>query len=278
MKNRIVIWGTNGTDEKVLIALELQTEASKVMLYTFPEALATAEFSGKLMKDWREGRDVEFPEGYTTIERELSVTEGLLPDDLKVDRTDVIQRAQTEWHFVVLSTKLHQVYQHELAEFKEKIQQLSTYDNKVFDGLKAFWDKVQSQSRDRNLFREHADSLRDNINVLFEDLKKLRSKVQEEFMSASSSVADDFNKALDDIDERITAGGQRLGNVFDELKQLQQRYRTARLSNEHRNQIWDRIDGAFKKAKERKFGAGAADEGNAVERRLAGLVDALKRM
>jgi hypothetical protein len=78
------------------------------------------------------------------------VTEGLLPDDLKVDRTDVIQRAQTEWHFVVLSTKLHQVYQQELAEFKEKIQQLSTYDNKVFDGLKAFWDKVQSQSRDRN--------------------------------------------------------------------------------------------------------------------------------
>lgn len=97
-------------------------------------------------------------------------------------------------------------------------------------------------------------------------------------MSASSSVADDFNKALDDIEERINAGGQRLGNVFDELKQLQQRYRTARLSNEHRNQIWDRIDGAFKKAKERKFGAGAADEGNAVERRLAGLVDALKRM
>lgn len=97
-------------------------------------------------------------------------------------------------------------------------------------------------------------------------------------MSASSAVADDFNKALDDIEERITAGGQRLNNVFDELKQLQQRYRTARLSNEHRNQIWDRIDGAFKKAKERKFGAGAADEGNAVERRLAGLVDALKRM
>lgn len=278
MKNRIVIWGTNGADEKVLIALELQTEASKVMLYTFPEALATAEFSGKLMKDWREGREVEFPEGFTTIERELSVTEGLLPEDLKVDRTDVIQRAQTEWHFVVLSTKLHQVYQQELAEFKEKIQQLSSYDNKVFDGLKAFWDKVQSQSRDRNLFREHADSLRDNINVLFEDLKKLRSKVQEEFMSASSAVADDFNKALDDIEERINAGGQRLGNVFDELKQLQLRYRTARLSNEHRNQIWDRIDGAFKKAKERKFGAGAADEGNAVERRLAGLVDALKRM
>jgi chromosome segregation ATPase len=280
MKNRIVIWGTNAAEEKVLIALELQTEASKVMLYTFSEAAATAEFVTKMMNEWRDGKEVEFPEGHTAVERGLSVTESLLPEELKVERGDVIQRAQTEWHFVVLSTKLHQAYQQELAEFKEKIQQLSTYDNKLWDGLKGFWDKVQSQSRDRNLFREHADNLRDNINVLFEDLKKLRTKVQGEFAQASAAVADEFNKALDDIDGRIEAGSQRLTNVFEELKQLQQRYRTARLSNEHRNQIWDRIDGAFKKAKERKFGAGA-NEGSAGERhdrRLAGLVDAQKRM
>ncbi|MBL7828358.1 MAG: hypothetical protein JNJ57_17130 [Saprospiraceae bacterium] len=280
MKNRIVIWGTNASEEKVLIALELQTDASRVMLYTFPEAIAGIEFVNKMMNEWRDGKELEFPEGHTSIQRELSVTESLLPDDLKVEKSDIIQRAQTEWHFVVLSTKLHQVYQQELAEFKEKVQQLTTYDGKVWDGLKAFWDKVQSQSRDRNLFREHADSLRDNINVLFEDLKKLRTQVKNEFLSASAGVADEFNKALEDIEGRIAAGGQKLGNVFEDLKQLQQRYRTARLSNEHRNQIWDRIDGAFKKAKERKFGA-SANEGSAAERhdrRLTGLLDAQKRM
>ena len=142
MKNKVVIWGTNAENEKVLIALELKADANKVILYTFPETIATDEFVNKMMNDWRDGKEVEFPEGHTTLERELSVTESLLPDDLKVERGDIIQRAQTEWHFAVLSAKLHAAYQQELAEFKEKIQSLSAYDNKIWDGLKAFWDKV----------------------------------------------------------------------------------------------------------------------------------------
>ncbi len=281
MKNKIVIWGTNEADEKVLIALELQPAANKVMLYTFSESIATEEFVAKMMSDWREGKDVEFPEGHTTTERVLSVTESLLPDELKVERgSDLIQRAQTEWHFVVLSTKLHQVYQQELEDFKEKVAQLSTYDNKVWDGLKSFWDKVQNQSRERNLFRDHANLLRDNINLLFEDLKLMRKKVQGEFMDASAGVASEFNKSLDDIDARIAAGGSKLGSVFEELKQMQSRYREARMSNEHRNQIWNRLDKAFKKAKERKFGPSANDGSLADrhDRRLTGLADALKRM
>ncbi len=281
MKNKIVIWGTNAADEKVLIALELQAEASKVMLYTFPEAIATEEFVTKMMNDWRDGKAVDFPEGHTAIERELSVTESLLPDDLKVtERGEIILRAQTEWHFAVLSSKLHQAYQQELAEFKEKVEQLTSYDGKMWDGLKAFWDKVQGQSRERNLFRHHADNLRDNINLLFEDLKKMRTKVQSEFVAASATVADDFNKALDDIDARIVAGGSRLNSVFEELKQMQRRYKDARMSNEHRNQIWNRLDDAFKKAKERKFGP-SANDGSLAERhdrRLSGLVEAQKRM
>lgn len=280
MKNKVVIWGTNAENEKVLIALELNADANKVMLYTFPEAIATDEFVNKMMNEWRDGKDVELPEGHTTLERELSVTESLLPDDLKVERGDIIQRAQTEWHFAVLSAKLHAAYQQELAEFKEKVQALSAYDNKVWDGLKAFWDKVQVQSRERNLFREHADNLRDNINALFEDLKSMRSRMQGEFMSASQGVYEEFSKVLDEVDAKIAAGSSKLGTIFEELKQIQRRYRDARLSNEHRNQLWDRIDGAFKRAKERKFGP-AANEGSVTERherRLGGLMEAVKRM
>lgn len=280
MKNKVVVWGTNAENEKVLIALELQAEANKVILYTFPEALAPEEFVNKMMGDWRDGKPVEFPEGHTMLERELSVTDSLLPDDLKVDRGDLIQRAQTEWHFAVLSAKLHTVYQQELAEFKEKVQALSAYDSKVWDSLKTFWDKVQSQSRERNLFREHADNLRDNINGLFDDLKKMRSQVQSEFMETSKGVYEEFNKALDDIEGRIAAGGAKLNSVFEDLKQMQRRYRDARMSNEHRNQLWDRLDGAFKKAKERKFGP-SANEGSIADRhesRMKGLNDAIKRM
>ena len=281
MKKNLVIWGTNEADEKVLIALELKADEGKVMLYTFPEAIVSEEFDNKMMEEWRVGKDLEFPEGYETNERKLSVTESLLPENLKVDRGDLIQRTQTEWHFIVLSSKLHQAYKQELEEIKEKVEKIgSNYDNKLWDDLKQFWDKVQTQSRERNLFREHANNLRDNIDQLFEELKKVRKKLQGEFMAASSVVADEFNKALDEVEERIASGGAKLNTVFEDLKKMQRDYRKARLSNTHRNQIWNRIDKAFKKAKERKFGP-EANAGSVVdrhERRMTGLEDAMKRM
>ncbi len=280
MKNKVVIWGANAQDEKVLIALELQAATNKVLLYTFPEAVATEEFVEQMMNQWRNGNEVEFPEGYATLERELSVTENLLPEDLKVDRTDIIQRAQTEWHFAILSAKLHAAYQQELAEFKEKIEALGAYDHNLWDNLRSFWNKVQDQARDRNLFREHADNLRDNINALFDVLKQMRSRVQDEFMTVSQKVFDDFNKSLEDVEARIAAGGNKLNSVFEDLKQMQRKYRDAKMSNEHRNALWTRLDGAFKAAKARKFGA-SVNEGSIVERherRLSGLMDAVRRM
>lgn len=280
MRNKLVIWGTNAENEKVLIALELQAEANKIVLYTFPEAIVTEDFSNKMMAEWRTGATLPFPEGYNTLERELSVTDSLLPDDLKVDRPDLIQRAQTEWHFSVLSAKLHKAYEQELEEFREKIRALTAYDNNLWDSLRGFWDKVQEQSRERNLYREHADSLRDNINGLFDDMKKMRTRVQDEFSTASQKVFEDFNTGLADIEKRIEAGGSKLNSVFEDLKQMQRRYRDARMSNEHRNKLWERLDGAFKAAKERKFGP-SANEGSLVERqerRIEGLNEAMKRM
>jgi len=281
MKNKLVIWGTNAENEKFLIALELQAETSKVMLHMFPEAIADEEFVQKMMQDWREDKaEVAFPEGVQTTERELSVTDGLLPENIKADRADLVQRAQTEWHFAVLSAKLHAAYRQELAEFKEKVATMSTYDNKIFTNLRSFWDKVQNQSRERNLYRQHADELRDGINELFETLKEVRKRVNSEFNEASQSVYEGFNKALEEIEALIASGGSKFNTVFDELKKMQREYHHTRMSNEHRNKLWDRLDVAFKKAKERKFGP-AANEGTIAgrhDKRLSALEDAIKRL
>ncbi len=281
MKNKLVIWGKNAENEKILIALELQAEANTVMLHTFPESVTDEAFVQAMMNEWRDNKsEVSFPEGTQSVERELSVTDGLLPDEIKADRPDLVQRAQTEWHFAVLSAKLHAAYQQELAEFKEKVEALSTYDNKIFTNLRAFWDKVQNQSRERNLFRQHADDLRDGINALFEQLKEARKRVNSEFNEVSQNVYEGFNKALDEIEERIASGGAKFNSVFDELKKMQREYHNTRMSNEHRNKLWDRLDAAFKKAKERKFGpeANAGTIADRHDKRLSGLEDAIKRL
>lgn len=280
MKNRIVIWGKNEQDERVLIALELKPEANKVNLHTFPESVAGDDFTKKMMETWRSGAEVEFPEGATTVVRDLAVTESLLPENLKVDRSDIINRAQSEWHFVVLSHKMSQVYQSELAELREKVNAMTAYDKKAWDGVKAFWDKVSEQVKDRNLFREHSDNLRDGINELFEQLKTLRAQADVVYKETSGQVLSELNSALDAVEAKIQSGGGRFSTVFDDLKALQSKYRQSKMTREDGDKIWNRLDAAFKAAKERRFGPGA-NEGSVSERherRLAGLVDAIKKM
>ncbi len=280
MKTKLVLWGSNATDEKILIAMQLRPEDNKVDIWTFPETVATDEFARQLLGDWRNNVAVTFPGEATHLERELSMTDNLLPEEIKVERGDIVQRAQTEWHFVVLSSKLNEVYQTELSELKEKVEGLTSFNNEVWNDLKTFWNKVQDQVRERNLLRDHADSLRDETNKIFAKLKDLRSALDEEFRQLSQEHLESFMSALSDIEQQA-AEGTRLPSLFDELKKLQRSFRETKLTREHRSKIWERLDAAFKVVKEKRFGPNANNESSAVERltrRYNGLLGAIDKM
>lgn len=280
MKPRLVLWGTNAQNERVLIALELRPEDNKVNICTFPENIITEEFHQKMMDEWRDGKPLDFPEGYTTLERELTVTESLLPEELKVERGDVVQRAQTEWHFMVLSTKLNESYNAELGALKDRVEKLESYDNDLWDELKNFWDKVQGQVRDRNLLKSHSDNLRDSINHLFDHLKKLRSRLDEEFDRVSKDNYEKFLNAINTVEKKIT-DGLRLAPIFDELKEMQRNFRDAKLSREHRSKVWEKLDAAFKAVKEKRFGPETGDDKSPLDRlnrRYEGLLAAIEKM
>ena len=281
MKTRLVLWGTDAHEEKILIAVELLEDQNQVKVLTFPELTATQEFYTKMMNIWREGTNIPLPEGHTEIIRELSITDSLLPDDIKTLRSDILNRAKTEWHFVVLSAKLYSAYNDEIEDIKERIEKLTDFDGGLWEEMKGFWNKVQKQSAEKNLFRKHSNDLRTKTNGLFDKMKEMKKTLNDEFEKASKERLDVFYKKLDVIEEKIEKG-LGLQPIFNELKDLQRSFKNIDLTRRDRNNLWKRTDKAFKKVKEKKYGKSGASGGNSalarVSSRYDGLLNAIKKM
>lgn len=280
MKTRIVMWGTNEKDEKILIAIALRAEDNVVDIFTFPFESTSEEFYNLMLNEWRESHEVTFPEGVTHIIRPLTASDTLLPPELKVDRTDIIQRAQTEWHFVVLSNKLYQAFHSELEEIKDKIKGADHYKNQLWEDMKAAWEKVQKNIFDKTLLREHGQQLREMTNDIFTQLKNMRKDMDSEVDRISKEIADSFNSKLDEVEAKIKSG-LGLQPLFNDLKRLQQEFKDAQLSRGDRAKIWKRIDVAFKAVKEKKFGERSTKDTSALDRlnrRYEGLLSAIDKM
>ena len=99
---------------------------------------------------------------------------------------------------------------------------------------------------------------------MFGKLKELRSKLDDEFQTMSKSNVNNFFEKLDDVENRIKEG-LRLQSVFEDLKQMQRRFRDTKFTREDRSSVWKRLDGAFKTVKEKRFGPGANREASPSE-------------
>lgn len=283
MKRKIVLWGTNEKDEKILVALHLKDKEGVVDLYTFDEEMATEDFYNAMLNQWRENVEVEMPEGHQVVQRPLNISDSILPDTVKVQRTDIIARAQTEWHFVVLSAKLYEMYRSELEDLSDTVENLKEYDNKIWTEMRNFWSKVQEQVNEKNLFRDHAATLKSKTNKMFDQLKTLKKDVEAKYEETSTQYKETILGELGDIESKIEKG-LGLKPIFEELKQLQSRLRGMKFTKKDRDVVWNKVDAAFKVVKEKRFGdkgKGQAGSTNAVGRhqgRLDGLENAIQKM
>ncbi len=280
MRTRLVFWGTNEKNEKILLGLSLNDEANTIDVTMFPGESVSEEFAEQFRQEWRQGKEILLPDPHTTLSRPLSISDSILPEGFKVDREDILKRAQTEWHFVVLSGKLYRAYHSELEDLQEQVAGLTGFDSGVWEELKTFWSKVQEQAREKNLFRDHANHIRDNTNALFEDLKKLRKQVDAEFQTASQQHLANFKEQLDGLQKKVN-DGLSLNPVFKELKEIQNKFKDTKFTGSHRKQIWRQLDGLFKEVKEKKFGPESNEKQNAdsrLQKRYDGLLSAIGRM
>ena len=280
MKTRIVMWGNNEKDEKVLIAISLRAEDNVVDIFTFPFESTSEEFYNLMLNEWRENHEVTFPENHSHITRPLTAADSLLPPELKVDRADIIHRAQTEWHFIVLSNKLYQTFHDELKDIKDKLKGADNYKNQLWEEMKEVWEKIQKNIFDKTLLRDHGQQLREMTNDIFTQLKNMRKELDTEVDRVSKELADKFNTKLDEVEEKVKSG-LGLQPLFNDLKRMQQEFKDAQLSRGDRAKIWKRIDIAFKAVKEKKFGEKSTRDTSALDRlnrRYEGLMSAIDKM
>jgi hypothetical protein len=279
MKTKIVLWGKTENDEKVLVAVELVETDNLVKTHVIPESEATEIFYNRMLNEWRFETEIEFPEGTKSFEKHLTLTEDILPEGLKVDRQDLILRAKTEWHFVVLSKKLFDLYSSELEDFRERIDKLTEFDNGVWEELKGLWTKVQGQIQEKNLFRNHIDSLRNKTDELFRDLKDLKKRAEKDLREDSKRHYSQFSEIMEKVEEKIESG-LGLQPLFEELKDIQDQFKKTSFTREHRRQLWDRIDQSFKAIKEKRYGGNPEDRSPMarLQRRYDGLLNAIEKM
>ena len=223
MRNKLVLWGKNAQDERVLITLELQAEDNKITLREYEEESVPDPVYRAIMDQWRLDQEVALPDPKRELERELRVAENLLPEDLTADRADLLLRAQTEWHFTVLSEKLRKAYQAELEEIKDRIERSEAFQSEQWDSLRDFWRKVQDQIRDRTILREHTDEIKKQTNALFATLKERRSALDQEFKERSKENLEWFHNTLAEIEERIEKN-MPFNNIFKDLRDLQRKF------------------------------------------------------
>ncbi len=282
MKDRLVIDAERDQGEKVLLALQLQEGEEQVKIYVFPEAVATESFEKELMDKWRKGEEVDFPEGYSEMERPLTMSDPILPASftLNDDNAELVKRAQTEWHFKMLSHKLSQEFQKELDELREKIESLDSYSKDYWDALKTFWDKVQTQVREKTLQWQHTKPLKEVTNSLFTKLKTLRKQFDEQLRERSAVYKEELTKALEDIEQKIN-NDARLKPLFDELRELQSTFWNKELIRKHRAELKAYFDKLFQEIKQKRYGSTEGSPHDPVarlERRMSGLLKAIEKM
>lgn len=278
MKTKIVIHGSMGSDENkqtFLLALELKPIENKIHAWLIPSNTADNDASSTFSTTWINNASTEMPPEAKFSEHSLSASQSILPQGFQTDQQDFVSRTQTEWIFIVLSTKLFQRYQDELNELREQVEQLSSYSKPKWEAMKVFWSKVQNQINEKNLFKDHSLILKNHTNNLFAHLKKLRSAQDAVFEKVAQENYEKLILQLTAL-ELVAKEGNKLDETFKKLKQLQSEFKNTQLTRSLRSQFWEKIDAVFKEVKLKRNPE--SNPQDRLSRRIEGLIKAIAKM
>jgi len=243
MNTRLVLWGEIGTDRKALIAIFLDEETAKIHLYAFPKEEVTKEVQDALFIEWKNGGDFTFPENAIHWEVDAN-SDTILPENVKVDRTDIVLQSQHKWGKKLMSTKINQLLMDEVKLLEEKASVLADYDASLWDKAKAQWEKISSYQKKNEISWEQTTVLKDRINSVFEALKAVKRINHENEDQANAVLVKSYFRRIEDLQSKLIYADQ-WKHIFDELKKMQAELKEAAIRWNHKKNLYNKINEIF---------------------------------
>lgn len=273
-KNRFATSGLNQKDEAIFVALELNVNSMNIEVKHFTTSGMKDEEIDLILKKFVSGEDVEFPVN-TIIENRSFTEESLLPDNIKIEgKSGAIRQLQNEWSYLLLNAKLFEQFNAQLEDIKIKAAELKHFSSDIFEEAKEFWEKVLDYKKEREISQEKLAYFKEEINGVFDHLKKLKESLLRQKDASSEKIRQEFSELLTSIDTRIEVQGVHFKSILEELKAMQSKLRTEDIKRDIKNILFDDIQSRYDRIKLRRD----AVMGGVNNSRIDGLNLALARM
>lgn len=243
MNTRLVLWGEIGTDRKALIAIHLDEETAKIHIHAFPKEDVTKEIQDALFVEWKNGGEYTFPD--TAIHWEIDANnDTILPEDVKVDRLDVVLQSQHKWGKKLMSSRINQLLSDEVKLLEEKASVVAEYDQSLWDKAKAQWEKIASYQKKNEISWEQTTVLKDKINTVFEALKAVKRINHENEDHANAALVKSYYKRIEELQSKLIYNDQ-WKFIFDELKKIQAELKDVAIRWNHKRNIYNQVNAIF---------------------------------
>lgn len=243
MNTRLVLWGEIGTDRKALIALYLDEPTTKIHIYAFPKEEVSREVQDQLFSEWKNGGELAFPE--TALHWEIDAnSDSILPEEVKVERVDLVLQSQHKWSKKLMSTKINQMLEDETRLLEEHANAVTEYDKTLWDKTKTQWEKIASYQKKNEITWEQTTVLKEKINSIFDALKALKRLNTENEDQANSAFVKQIQKRIEDLQSKLIYADQ-WKYIFDELKKTQNEIKDVNMRWAVKKKLYDSINQIF---------------------------------
>ena len=239
----LVLWGEIATDLKALLAIHLDEIEKKVTIHAFPKNELTDEVRDQLFNVWKNGGDYEFPEESFNWEVDAE-GDFSLPENIKLDRPQLLVRAQKDWMQRVQHAEIMKLLHEEVNLLKLQADALTEYSQDVWNQAKAIWDKVRSSQKEYKLPWEKVDELKLPINKVFDALKAFKRLSNEQSFEESLAMSKVFEKRIEVCKNDLIYPDQ-WSKIFNELKLIQKDMKENQFKWKHRRQLQNQLNDVF---------------------------------